>query len=74
MDSIVSFIVLLWEITYLLTYPAHKCYWAFCLCHDVPGVYDTPTLEQEECGEMTVLVDNLDAKISISPASIVSAE
>lgn len=67
-------IVLFWKITYLLPYPAYKRYWTFCLCHDVPGVYDTPTLEQEECGEMTVLVDNLDEKLLISLSSRVSVD
>lgn len=49
-----------WMITYLLTDPAHECDWAFCLCHDISCVYDTPALKQQERGEMTVLVDNLD--------------
>lgn len=72
MVFLVSFNILFRKITNLLSYPAHKRYWAFCLCHDVPGVYDAPTLKQKECGEMTVLVDNLDGRLLISPSSTVS--
>lgn len=53
-------------ITYLLSNPSHKCRWAFCLCHDVPSVNYTPALKQQECGEMAVLIDNLDSKIFVS--------
>lgn len=70
MAFLVLFSFLFWVITYLLAYPANQCHWALCFGHDVPGVYDAPAVKQQECGEMAILVDNLDVKVLISLYSI----
>lgn len=70
MAFLVSFIFLFWVISYLLAYPANKCYWTLCFGHNVPSVYDAPTVKQQEGGEMAVLIDNLDVKVWISLYSL----